>query len=277
MNYIQLPMLFKAHSSQLTDPFILVSTPKGWVVHFKNINMTVTFDNDELDDITSVSELLSSDYSFHVLLAAEVLDHLHVDLGELSNIIYSKGTEALLTDHSFSTGGYMNRTYSEDMTSIEYELHQFIYPEKTLLNTELSSKVVKFDSDDFKTYANIVTPFLRDLAIFENLYERGILHGHDLRTHGIHGEPGLLKSMAKAIDDNFKDIEYTYSVDKVNSRHSLALGALELSNGDKRYANNITVHTKVELSELPKLHQVHHRIKPMIILASLLNKIVTFK
>lgn len=277
MNYIQLSMLFKAHSSQPTDPFILISTPNGWVVHFKNINMSATFNNDELDALTSVSELMSSDYDIHLLLATEVLDHLHVDLGELSNIIYSKGVDTLLADHSFSTAGYMKRIYSHDNMVFEYELHHLIYLEETLHKFELSNKVVKFDSDDFKTYTNTVMSFLRDLMIFESHYERGILHGHNLRIHGIHSEPKLLESMAMVIDEYFEGVDYRYLVDEITCRHSLILGALELSSNDRRFVNTIAVHSKIELTDLPNLHRIHQNIKPMMLFASLLNKIVTFK
>lgn len=270
-------MLFKAHSSQPTDPFILISTPEGWVVHFKNINTSVSFSKDELDTLTPGTSLLASDYDIHLLLASEVLEHLHVDLEELSRLIYSKGVDTLLTNYSFGTSGYMNREYVYDNKAFDYELHQFVYPEKTLLKTKLNNGVVRIDSDAFEEYTNAVIQFITSLAMFESQYERDMLRVYDLRHYGIHDEPGLLKSMAVAIDDNFEGVEYTYLVDKSSGVDSLILGTLELSNADGEYTDTITAHSKIKLTDLPHPHRVHQRIKPMIILASLLNKIVTFK
>lgn len=277
MNHIKLSMLFRAHSSQPTDPFILISTPQGWVVHFKNINISVTFSNDELDALIPGTSLLASDYDIHLLLASEVLEHLHVDLEELSSLIYSKGVDNLLVDYSFGTSGYMKREYVYDSKAFDYELYQFVYPQKTLVKTKLSNGVVKIDSDAFAEYTNTVIQFITSLAAFENQYERDTLRVYDLRHYGIHDEPGLLKSMAKVIDDQFEGIEYKYFESNLSGADSLLLGSLELSNVDGEYSNTITAHSKIKLTDLPHLHRVHQRIKPMIVLASLLNKIVTFK
>lgn len=277
MSHIKLSMLFKAHSSQPTDPFILISTPEGWVVHFKKVNTSVSFSKDELDTLTPGTSLLASDYDIHPLLASEVLEHLHVDLEELSRLIYSKGVDTLLTNYSFGTSGYMIREYVYDNKAFDYELHQFVYPGKTFLKTKLSNGVVRIDSDAFEKYTNAVIQFITSLAMFESKYERDTLRVYDLRHYGIHYEPGLLKSMAKVIDDQFEGVEYTYFVDKSTGVDSLVLGSLELSNTDGENSNTITAHSKIKLTDLPHLHRVHQRIKPMIILASLLNKIVTFK